>query len=242
MSADPPFSPLPTASATFWRTGWQTSQVKPAARLRHRKGNRSSQGLPRVRCSFWMPRWLPKASFPQILRWRTKAKLPMPGAQEIPASRQSAHGADGRVYPQGHSRAEDHGRNPNPVIGETTSCRKEIFLVSHQSEPRFFAGGAVGAKRLLPDNECRNASASDLWREQHDRIRMQAQHLALSGGCGHISSYHFPIRFRSEFSNICEIASFVLPAHIAMSQQIRQLGRSCPLGSSPAAPAIVYHH
>lgn len=54
------------------------------------------------------------------------------------------------------------------------------------------------------------------------------------------SSNHFPTRFSSESSNICEISGSVIRADIAISQHIRCLCRFYPPGSSPAAPAIFF--
>ncbi len=51
------------------------------------------------------------------------------------------------------------------------------------------------------------------------------------------SSYHFPTRFRSEFSNICRDVEFGLPSDIAMYQQISGLRRYCLRAWTPDALA-----
>jgi len=53
-------------------------------------------------------------------------------------------------------------------------------------------------------------------------------------------SYHFPTNFCLKQANICVFCDFVLTVDLPNYQQNRLLHESCPLGSSPAAPAIVF--
>jgi hypothetical protein len=58
--------------------------------------------------------------------------------------------------------------------------------------------------------------------------------------CHRDPSYHFPTRFYLERTNICVFCDFRLRPHLAKFQQVSQLRKTCPLGSSPAAPATVF--
>jgi hypothetical protein len=71
------------------------------------------------------------------------------------------------------------------------------------------------------------------------RVGLEAQLLGSVSGSTAIPSYHFPTRFCLKRANICVFCDFALAADLSNQQQDRLLRESCPLGSSPAAPAIV---
>jgi hypothetical protein len=54
------------------------------------------------------------------------------------------------------------------------------------------------------------------------------------------SSYHFPTNFYLKRANICVFLDVARAVDLPNHQDYRWLRKSCPLGSSPAAPAILF--